>query len=79
MGRTRKSIQCGKLDQKSVFFIWFSIDNGQKTYEKIRKNLIKMRPVYGCWVLAGGSWVVEVGEKKWSLEAENGLREFFVG
>ena len=23
--------------------------------------------------------VVEVGEKKWSLEAENGLPEFFVG
>ena len=23
--------------------------------------------------------VVEVGEKKWSLEAKNGLREFFVG
>ena len=23
-------------------------------------------------------WVVEVGEKKWSLEAKNGLPEFFV-
>ena len=43
-GRTRKSIQFGKLDQKSLFFIWFFIDNGQKTYEKIRKNWIQMRP-----------------------------------
>ena len=39
-GRSRKSIQFGKLDQKSLFFIWFFIDNGQKTYEKIRKNWI---------------------------------------
>ena len=35
-----KSIQFGKLDQKSLFFIWFFIDNGQKTYEKIMKNWI---------------------------------------
>ena len=45
LGRTRKSIQFGKLDQKSLFFIWFFIDNGQKTYEKIRKNWIQMRLV----------------------------------
>ena len=40
LGGSRKSIQFGKLDQKSLFFIWFFIDNGQKTYEKIRKNWI---------------------------------------
>ena len=44
LGRNRKSIQFGKLDQKSLFFIWFFIDNGQKTYEKIRKNWIQMKP-----------------------------------
>ena len=31
LGRSRKSIQFGKLDQKSLFFIWFFIDYGQKT------------------------------------------------
>ena len=30
-GRARKSIQFGKLEQKSLFFILFFIDNGQKT------------------------------------------------
>ena len=35
-----KYIPFGKLDQKSLFFIWFFIDNGQKTNEKIRKNWI---------------------------------------
>ena len=30
-GRSRKSIQFGKLDQKSLFFTWFLIDYGQKT------------------------------------------------
>ena len=31
LGRSRKSIQFGKLDQKSLFFIWFFIVDGQKT------------------------------------------------
>ena len=31
LGRGRKSIQFGKLDQKSLFFIWFFIVDGQKT------------------------------------------------
>ena len=49
LGRSRKSIQFGKLDQKSLFFIWFFIDNGQKTYEKIMNKWIQMRPACEGW------------------------------
>ena len=38
LGRSQKSIQFGKLDQKSLFFIWLFIDNGKKT---ISKNLFE--------------------------------------
>ena len=64
LGRSRKSIQFGKLDQKSLFFIWFFVDNGQKTYEKIRKNWIRKTTKLEKW--GGGSWgeKVEFGSEK---------------